>query len=161
MHPVFQEMLMIAMAKLEEGLAQETDESQWEKWHPDPWEHEVRQFTCQLGQQYLQTWAEVKAQQAQEEARYCSCGQRRWVRELKPFWWLSTFGRVQLEVPQPGCPRGHGRDRPFQRLTGLQCRGKSLALQRVLTDPSAGSEQALGPKSPLPKPASSFGSTME
>lgn len=134
MHPVFQEMLTLAMAKLEEGLAQETGETQWEEWDPDVWEQEVRQFTRELGQQCLQTWAEMKTQQAQGEARFCSCGQRRQIHELKPFWWLSTFGRVELEVPQLRCPQGHGRDRPFQRLTGLQCRDKSLALQRALTD---------------------------
>jgi hypothetical protein len=35
MYPVFQEMLTVAMAKLEEGLAQETEETQWEEWDPD------------------------------------------------------------------------------------------------------------------------------
>jgi hypothetical protein len=134
MHPVFQEILTVAMAKLGEGLAQEKGETRWEEWDPDAWEQEVRQFTRQLGQQCLQTWAEMKVQQAHEEARFCSCGQRRWVHELKPFWWLSTFGRIQLEVPKLRCPKGHERDRPFQRLTGLGCRGKSVALQRALTD---------------------------
>lgn len=134
MHPVFQEMMTLAMAKLGESLAQETGETSWREWDPDAWEQEVRQFTRQIGQQCLETWAEAKAQQAQEEARYCSCGQRRWVHELKPFWWLSTFGPIQLEVAQLRCPQGHGRDRPFQRLTGLGCRDKSIALQRVLTD---------------------------
>ena len=32
------------------------------------------------------------------------------------------------------CPRDHSSHRPFQRLTGLKCRGKSLVLQRALTD---------------------------
>lgn len=134
MEPVFQEILTVAIAKLEEGLAQETGRIQGREWDPDAWEQEVRQFTRRLGQQCLQTWANTKTQQAQEEARFCSCGQRRWVQELRPFWWLSTFGRIQLEVPQLRCPKGHGRDRPFQRLTGLGCRDKSLALQRALTD---------------------------
>jgi hypothetical protein len=127
MHPVFQEMLTLAMAKLEEGLAQETGETQWEEWDPDVWEQEVRQFTRELGQQCLQTWAEVKTQQAQGEASFCSGGQRRQIHELKPFWWLSTFGRIQLEVPQLCCPQGHGRDRSFQRLTGFAVSGQVLS----------------------------------
>lgn len=134
MHPVFQEILTLAMAKLQEGLAQETKETARQEWDADAWEQEVRQFTRQLGQQCLQTWAETKAQQAQGEARFCSCGQRRHLHQFQPFWWLSTFGPIQLEVPQLRCPKGHGRDRPFQRLTGLQCRAKSATLQRVLTD---------------------------
>jgi hypothetical protein len=75
MKPVFQEILTVAMAKLEESLAQETGETQRREWDPDAWEQEVRQFTRQLGQQCLQTWAEGRPE-AQWEARFCSCGQR-------------------------------------------------------------------------------------
>jgi hypothetical protein len=129
MRPVFQEVMEMTMERLKEALGQEVGE-----WDTDTWEQEVRQFTRQLGQGSLQVWAEVKAEQAQDQARFCSCGQRRHIHKLKPFWWLSTFGRVELEVPQLRCPQGHGGDQPFQRLTGLECRGKSAALQRVLTD---------------------------
>lgn len=129
MHPVFQEIMEITTVALKEALGQEPG-----AWDSDAWEQEVRQFAHQLGQRSLQVWAEVKAKQAQDQARICSCGQRRQVHKLKPFWWLSTFGRVELEVPQLRCPHGHGGDQPFQRLTGLECRGKSAALQRVLTD---------------------------
>ena len=129
MHPVFEEIMEMTMERLKEALGQEVGE-----WDSDTWEQEVRQFTRQLGQGSLQVWAEVKNQQAQDQARFCSCGQRRHIHKLKPFWWLSAFGRVELEVPQLRCPQGHGGDQPFQRLTGLECRGKSAALQRVLTD---------------------------
>ena len=142
MHPVFQEIQELATARLREALQQELGEEPSEKWDPDAFEQEVRQFTRQLGQQCLQTWAEVKREQAQAQARYCGCGQRRQVHRQQAFWWLSTFGRVELEVPQLRCPQGHGRDKPFQRLTGLECRGKSAALQRVLTD--FGAEKSFG-----------------
>ena len=134
MHPVFQEIQEWATARLREALQQELGEEPSGKWDPDAFEQEVRQFIRQLGQQLLQSWAEVKVQQAQEQARLCCCGHRRQIHKLKPFWWLSTFGPVAIEVPQLRCPQGHGQDRPFQRLTGLECRGKSLAIQRVLTD---------------------------
>jgi hypothetical protein len=134
MHPVFQEIIDMATAKFKEALSQESLEAQPGEWDPDALEEEVRQFTRHLGQQLLQTWAEVKTQQAQAQAPFCSCGQRRHLHKLKPFWWLSTFGPVETEAPQLRCPKGHGRDHPFQRLTGLKCRSKSLALQRVLTD---------------------------
>jgi hypothetical protein len=129
MHPVFQEIIEMATATLKGALGQEPGE-----WDSDAWEQEVSQFTRQLGQLSLQVWAEVKTEQAQAQARFCSCGQRRHIHKLKPFWWLSTFGRVELEVPQLRCPQGHGGDQPLQRLTSLECRGKSIALQGVLTD---------------------------
>lgn len=129
MRPVFQEILEITMAALKKALESEPGE-----WDPDTWEQEVRQFTRQVGQSSLQVWAEAKAKQAQEQARFCFCGQRRQIHKLKPFWWLSSFGRVELEVPRLRCPQGHGWDQPFQRLTGLESRGKSMALQRALTD---------------------------
>lgn len=134
MHPVFQEIVEIATAKLREALSQETGEGELGEWDPDGWEQAVREFTRQVGQRALQGWAAVKSQQALAQARICSCGQRRQVHQQQSFWWLSTFGAVETEVPELRCPKGHGRDRPFQRLTGLCCRGKSLALQRVLTD---------------------------
>ena len=130
MHSGFQEIQELATARLQEALQQELGEEASGKWDPDAFEQEVRQ----LGQQCLQTWAEIKREQAQEQARYGACGQRRRVHQQQSFWWLSTFGRVELEAPQLRCPQGHGRDKPFQRLTGLECRGKSAALQRVLTD---------------------------
>lgn len=128
MRRVFQEIQQMATATLRQALRQELGEEAAEKWDPDAFEQEVRQFSQQL----LQVWAQEQSQQAQ--ARFCSCGQRRHVQHRQSFWWLSTFGRVELEVPYLRCAKGCGGDRPFQRLTGLACRGKSLALQRVLTD---------------------------
>ncbi len=141
MHPVFQEIIEIATTsalresrsadKLKEALSQEANS---EEWDPNTMEQEVDQFTHQLGQECLQTWAEVKTGEARDQARFCPCGQKRQIYKLKPFWWLTIFGQVRTDVPQLRCPKCHGRDRPFQRLTGLRCRDKSLALQRVLTD---------------------------
>jgi hypothetical protein len=129
MGPVFQEIIEIAIPKLKEALSQES-----EKWDSDAWEQEVRQFIRQLGQGLLRTWTEVKTIEAGFRARFCPCGQKRQVDKQEPFWWLTIFGQVCTEVPELRCPKCHGRDRPFQRLTGLRCRGKSLALERVLTD---------------------------
>jgi len=50
----------IATAKLKEAMSQEREEARFEEWDPDAWEQEVRQFSRQLGQQRLQTWAEVR-----------------------------------------------------------------------------------------------------
>ena len=134
MRSVFQEILELATAKVQEALAQELETESTERWDPDAWEQDMRRFCQQFGQQMLQVWAEVQSQQAEVQARFCPCGQRRQVHQRQAFWWLSTFGRIQIEVPYLRCPQGHGGDRPLQRLTGLACRGKSLALQRVLTD---------------------------
>ena len=47
---------------------------------------------------------------------------------------MSAFGRVEVQAPYLRCPQDHISHRPFQGLTGLKCRGKSLVLQRALTD---------------------------
>ncbi len=134
MHPVFQEIIQMATTKLKEVLEQVASENSIGGWDPHAMEQEVRQFTRQLGRRCLESWSQVRSQQAEAQARFCGCGQRRRVHKRQSFWWLSTFGPVETEVPHLRCPKGHGRDRPFQRLTGLCCRGKSLALQRVLSD---------------------------
>lgn len=81
MHPVFQEIVEIATAKLREALSQETGEGELGEWDPDGWEQAVREFTRQVGQRALQGWAAVKSQQALAQARICSCGQRRQVHQ--------------------------------------------------------------------------------
>ena len=47
---------------------------------------------------------------------------------------MSAFGRIEVQAPYLRCPRDHLSHRPFRGLTGLKCRGKSLVLQRALTD---------------------------
>ncbi len=130
MGSVFQDIMEFATARIREELDEEGSGS----WDFDAFEDEVREFTRQLGQQSLKTWAEQKRAQAREQAALCSCGYQRQIHKQRLFWWLSTFGPIAIEVPELVCPQGHSRDRPFQRLTGLHCRSKSLALQRVLTD---------------------------
>ena len=135
MRRVFHEIMEQAIAELREALGQEVEEAQGEQWDPDAWEQEVRQLTQQLGQQLLQVWTEVRTEQAQAQAPFCSCcGGRRHLHRWQSFWWLSTFGRIETQVPYLRCAKDHSSDRPFQRLTGLRCQGKSLGLQRVLTD---------------------------
>jgi hypothetical protein len=135
MKRVFQEIMEQAIAELRKALDQELEVAEGEEWDPDAFEEEVRKLTQQLGQQLLQVWAEVRAEQAQAQAPFCaSCGRRRHLHRWQPFWWLSTFGRIETQAPYLRCPDDHSSDRPFQRLTGQKCQGKSLALQRVLTD---------------------------
>lgn len=136
MQEVFQEILQMATAKLREALSQDKN------FDPDSFEQQVRKFTRQLGQQMLQVWAEEKLEQAHTEAAFCRCGMRRRVHKRKQMWWLSSFGQVQISEPCLVCPKAHGKDRPFQRLTGLRCRSKTQALKRVLTD--FGSEKSFG-----------------
>ena len=51
-------------------LAQEVDEDEAGYWDPDAWEEAVIQFTRQLGRRMVQTWAEVKAEQAKAQAPF-------------------------------------------------------------------------------------------
>lgn len=155
MKRVLQEIMEQAIAELREALGQEVEESQAEQWDPNAWEAEVRQFTQQLGQQLLQVWTEVRTEQAEAQAPFCSlCGRRRQLHRWQSFWWVSTFGRIETQAPYLRCPEDHSSDRPFQGQTGLKCRSKSLALQRVLTDPDRH-------RGPLLRPVGSFGNTME
>ncbi len=71
MRSVFQEIQEFATARLGQALQQELSEGASGKWDADVFEEEVRQFTRQLDQQMLQNWAEVKAQQAEAQARFC------------------------------------------------------------------------------------------
>jgi len=134
MHPVLQELMEIATVKLHEAFRAGHAPGSGRAWDPDAWEHEVRHFTRQVGRACLQLWAEERVRQAAEQATWCPCGRRRQVKKHKLVWWWSTFGRIGVVEPYLVCPQGHGADRPFQRLTGLRCRGKSKALHRVLTD---------------------------
>lgn len=103
----------MATAKLKEALSTEEAQLPRSQWDPDAWEHQVRQFTRELGQQCLQVWAQERARQAQAQAAVCPCGQRRQVKKHKHLWWGSTFGRIGVVEPSLVCPRGHGADRPF------------------------------------------------
>lgn len=132
MHTVFQEIRQIAREKLREALQQGTAAEG--DWDADSWEEAVRRFTRELGHTCLQVWAEERAQQAHAQAVRCACGHRRWVKKRKVLRWMTTFGPVKVEEPYLVCPRDGTRRRPFQQRSGLKCRGRSRALQRVLTD---------------------------
>ena len=81
-------------------------------------------------------WAEVKAEQAKaqdpprfHEDKLCPrCGGRRHLHRWQPLWWLSVFGRIEVQAPYlrcPGEPQPVAGHRPFQELTGLSA-GASL-----------------------------------
>ena len=131
MNIVFQRIVQKAREELEEALK---SGEVLEGWDPDAFEQDVRNFTRKMGHELIQVWAERKALQARDQAGYCGCGRRRQVKRRNRIWWETTFGRVEAVEGYLACPEGHGYDRPFQRLTGLSCRGKSEALQRALTD---------------------------
>lgn len=137
MYAVFQDIVRMARVELEKALM--CDVSSWDS---DAFEQQVREFTRQLGLESIHVWAELKGVQAAEQAAICACGQRRQVHKRKQTWWLTTFGRVATVEPYLSCPGCLSHARPFQRLTGLKCRGKSMSLQRVLTD--FGAEKSFG-----------------
>ena len=56
--------------ELREVLSQETEEDGAEQWDPDAWEEEVVRFTRRLGQRMVQTWGEVKSEQAKAQAPF-------------------------------------------------------------------------------------------
>ena len=64
------EIMEQAIGEMREVLSQETEEDGVEPWDPDAWEEEVIRFTRQLGQRMVQTWGEVKAEQAKAQAPF-------------------------------------------------------------------------------------------
>ncbi len=67
MQQTMREIMERAIGEMREALAQEVDEGEPGQWDPNAWEEEVIQFTRQLGWRMMQTWAEVKAEQAKAQ----------------------------------------------------------------------------------------------
>ena len=70
MNQRMREIMEQAIGEMREALGQEVDEGEAGYWDPDAWEEEVIQFTRQLGRRMLQTWGEVKAEQAKAQAPF-------------------------------------------------------------------------------------------
>lgn len=64
------EIMEQAVVELREVLSQEGVAEGKEQWDPDLWEAEVIQFTRQLGRRMVQTWGEVKSEQAKAQAPF-------------------------------------------------------------------------------------------
>ena len=64
------ELVEQAIAEMREVLSQETEEDRAEQWDPDAWEEEVVRFTRQLGQRMVETWGEMKSEQAKAQAPF-------------------------------------------------------------------------------------------
>ena len=64
------EIMEQAIEEMREALSQETEEDGAEQWDPDAWEEEVVRFTRRLGQRMVQTWGEVKSEQAKAQAPF-------------------------------------------------------------------------------------------
>ena len=70
MQRTMREIMERAIGEMREALAQEVDEGEAGHWDPDAWEEEVIQFTRQMGRRMMQTWAEVKAEQAKAQGPF-------------------------------------------------------------------------------------------
>ena len=70
MQQTMREIMERAIGEMRETLAREVDEEEAGHWDPDIWEEEVIQFTRQMGWRMMQTWAEVKAEQAKAQGPF-------------------------------------------------------------------------------------------
>ena len=106
MKRTMQEIMERAIGEMREALAQEADEGEAGYWDPDAWEEEVIRFTRHLGQRMVQTWAEVRAEQAKGSGPFCpGCGGRRHLHRWQPLRWLSVFGPIEVSAPYLRCPK--------------------------------------------------------
>lgn len=64
------EIMEQAVGEVREVLRQEGEEDGAVRWDPDVWEGEVIRFARQLGQRMVQTWGEVKSEQAKAQAPF-------------------------------------------------------------------------------------------
>ena len=126
------EIMEQAIGEMREVLAQEVDQGEAGYWDPDAWEKEVIQFTRQLGRRMVQTWAEVKAEQAKAQIPFCPCcGGRSHLHRWQPLWWLSVFGRIEVQAPlSVAPPRGFAHSRPpaFSGVDRVEVPGQVLGL---------------------------------
>ena len=97
---------------LGESLAQEVDEGEAGHWDPDAWEEEVIQFTRQMGRRMMQTWAEVKAEQAKAQGP----DQHR----CQPLRHRVAPGSLQPAPDCAGRPRGRNPWGPMREHYGVQ-----------------------------------------
>ena len=67
MKRTMQEIMEQAILEMREALAQEVDQGETGYWDLDAWEEEVIEFTRRMGRRMVQTWAEVKAEQAKAQ----------------------------------------------------------------------------------------------
>ncbi len=64
------EIMEQAIGEMREVLSRETEEDGTEQWDPDAWEEELIRFSRELNRKMLQTWGEVKAEQAKAQAPF-------------------------------------------------------------------------------------------
>ena len=64
------EIMEQATQEMREVLSLESEEDGAEQWDPDAWEEELIRFSRELNRKMLQTWAEVKAEQAKAQAPF-------------------------------------------------------------------------------------------
>ena len=64
------EIMEQAIGEMREVLSRESGEDGVEQWDPDAWEEELIRFSRELNRKMLQTWAEVKAEQAKAQAPF-------------------------------------------------------------------------------------------
>ncbi len=64
------EIVEQAIGEMREVLSLESEEDGAEQWDSDAWEEELIRFSRELNRKMLQTWAEVKAEQAKAQASF-------------------------------------------------------------------------------------------
>jgi hypothetical protein len=97
-------------------------------------EEQVKALVCALGLSMLQTFVDVRREQAKKHRQPCTCGQTptvhrntRWIRQ-------TPFGPMLITDPYVYCSTCHDSDRPLHALLGTDRQTWSLLVQQDAVD---------------------------
>lgn len=97
-------------------------------------EEQVSELIHRLGQTLLQTFVDVRYEQAKEARQPCSCERRPSVHRTTKWMRKTLFGPVMVRDPFIYCKRCHGSERPLHALLGTDRETWSLVVQKAAVD---------------------------
>ncbi len=97
-------------------------------------EEQVKDFVYPLGQKLLQTFVDVRLEQAKAGRQPCSCDHVPTIHRTTIWTRETPFGPVSVRDPYVYCPTCHEADRPLHALLGTDREKWSLFVQEAAVD---------------------------
>jgi len=100
-------------------------------------EQRVVEFTTRLGQRLIQTFAQVRVEQALAEAPVCACGRRKEALRRARWTCETLLGPVAIDDPYVYCRACHASEHPAHAWLGTDRQRWSLVAQEAAVDLAA------------------------
>ena len=97
-------------------------------------EEQVKRFVYELGRRLLQTFMNVRRDQAKAERRPCTCGLAPGVHRTTEWTRQTPFGPVSVRDPYVYCRTCHDSDRPLHALLGTDRETWSIIVEEAAVD---------------------------